>query len=150
MKAGTRKLSPDHKEYLSFQRDLWQGRDDVSACCKALYATLLTYENLKSNECYPCQDELARHLSTSVRSIRIWTREMEQKNLCRTKKIRFNGKWKIIYTLFVPKPSDAIGKTPELLPGKIVHFPSLNSTNSTLSTIPKVPAPSISGKVSHV
>ena len=136
MKRGKR-LSADHRAYLQFQKDLWQGRDDVPAGAKALYATLLTYENIKSNDCYPCQETLARHLSTSVPSIRRWTREMETANLCRTKTVIFNGKRKIIYSLYAPKPSDATGTTPEKPIGKIVPFPSLTSTGSIPSTTQK-------------
>lgn len=142
MKSGTRRLSEDHKAYLSFHRDLWQKRNDVSDGSRALYCCLLTYENLKTNQCRPCQETLARHLSTSTRSISRRTRELETKNLCRTELIWWQGKKKLIYTLYTPCPSNATGAILGEPTAKIVPFPSPSSIGSTSSTTLKGQGPS--------
>jgi hypothetical protein len=145
MKAATRRLSDDHKAYLRFMKDLWQFRDDVAAGPKALYCCLLTYENLKTNECCPCQETLCHHLQTSLPSLRRWTKELIRANLIRTRMTREGKKTVLHYALFAPRPSNT-GATPVKPLIQIVPFPSLSSTGSTPSTTQNCPARSMSGK----
>lgn len=134
--GDTRRLSLDHKAYLQFMVDLWQKRPDVPGMVKALYGVLLTYENYRTQQCWPCQETLARNLKTSSRSIRRYAKGLMKAELATTEWQRIKGRKRLVYTLYAPLPSDT-GETPVRPTAKVVLFPSLTSTGSTPSTTQK-------------
>jgi hypothetical protein len=129
------KLSLEHREYLEFMVDLWQYMDHVSGKAKGLYCLLLTYENRKTNTCYPCQADIARHLKITPESLPSLMEELEKADLLRRTK-RYKGKrFNYVYKLYAPQPKGKLrNSSAKSRVGKIVHFPALISTNSIRST----------------
>jgi hypothetical protein len=130
------RLSAEHRAYLRFHHVLWREMPHVKHGAKSLYALLLTFEKLTTNDCWPCQETLSRHLRCDVASVRKWTLEAVEANLIRTSRMLKNGKWSIVYELFAPQPQKKSKSSSPKQPDNVVPFPTPNETNSTQSTTP--------------
>ena len=134
-----KRLSPDHREYLQFHRDVWQELDQVSLEARALYCTLLTFENYTTNTCRPCQKRLCRHLGISLDYLRQkLVPELIRNDLIRTEK-QMTGKvrYQYIYTLYAPRVQRKSKRSSDKRQEgrKIVDSLIQNNTNSTYGTI---------------
>lgn len=133
--SGVKRLSPEHKEYLSFMVDLWQFMDHVNGDAKALYCCLATYENRITNKARPCQKTLCRHLGISPNTLRERVEDLEEANLLRKEKIPItSSRFQWEYTLYAPQPKSRSRPSRGRSKGKEILFPSQNSENSIPST----------------
>lgn len=132
-----KKLSDDHKAFLDFLKHLWQERPDIPYGPKSMYQLLLTYENLKRNDAWICQDTMVRLLGTTKPTLRSWTILLDQKDLIRVEKQYRKGKPYFRYTLFAPQTKPKSDPSSTSANGNVVPFPSQNCTNLTPLMTPK-------------
>ena len=125
-----KKLDPHFQEYLTLMRVLWR-KKSVSRDGRALYAWLLTFENLKTNKAKPGQRLICQELQMSRTTLGKLLDELSSKGLLLfSQEPKKNGNL-LVYTLIAPQPDSKSSGAENVVP-----FPSRISTNSTRSTTP--------------